>query len=97
MPVSLTSLKEYFAPKDEAELLALLETYHGSALIVAGGSFVHGLDARGLLLDAWVPGVPGGTSATRSLCASTVSKGTMALLTKAASTSPEASPSLAIN
>jgi CO/xanthine dehydrogenase FAD-binding subunit len=50
MPVSLTSLKEYFAPKDEAELLALLETYHGSALIVAGGSFVHGLDARGLLL-----------------------------------------------
>jgi CO/xanthine dehydrogenase FAD-binding subunit len=31
-------------------LLALLETYHGSALIVAGGSFVHGLDARGLLL-----------------------------------------------
>jgi CO/xanthine dehydrogenase FAD-binding subunit len=50
MPVSLTSLKEYFAPNDEAELLALLETYHGSALIVAGGSFVHGLDARGLLL-----------------------------------------------
>lgn len=50
MQVSLTSLKEYFAPNDEAELLALLERYHGSALIVAGGSFVHGLDARGLLL-----------------------------------------------
>lgn len=48
--MSLTSLKEYFAPKDEAELLALLERYHRSALIVAGGSFVHGLDARGLLL-----------------------------------------------
>lgn len=48
--MSLTSLKEYFAPKDEAELLALLERYHGSALIVAGGSYVHGLDARGLLL-----------------------------------------------
>lgn len=48
--MSLTSLKEYFAPNDEAELLALLESYHGSALIVAGGSFVHGLDARGLLL-----------------------------------------------
>lgn len=48
--MSLTSLKEYFAPNDETELLALLETYHGSALIVAGGSFVHGLDARGLLL-----------------------------------------------
>jgi CO/xanthine dehydrogenase FAD-binding subunit len=48
--VSLTSVKEYFAPHDEKELLELLETYHGSALIVAGGSFVHGLDARGLLL-----------------------------------------------
>lgn len=48
--MSLTSLKEYFAPNDEAELLALLESYHGTALIVAGGSFVHGLDARGLLL-----------------------------------------------
>jgi aerobic carbon-monoxide dehydrogenase medium subunit len=48
--VSLTSVKEYFAPHNEAELLALLETYHGSALLVAGGSFVHGLDARGLLL-----------------------------------------------
>lgn len=48
--MSLTSLKEYFSPSDENELLALLETYHGTALIVAGGSFVHGLDARGLLL-----------------------------------------------
>jgi CO/xanthine dehydrogenase FAD-binding subunit len=48
--VSLTSVKEYFAPHDEEELLGLLETYHGTALIVAGGSFVHGLDARGLLL-----------------------------------------------
>jgi CO/xanthine dehydrogenase FAD-binding subunit len=50
MAVSLTSLKEYFAPNDENELLALLERYHGTALIVAGGSFVHGLDARDLLL-----------------------------------------------
>jgi CO/xanthine dehydrogenase FAD-binding subunit len=48
--VSLTSVKEYFAPLDKTELHELLETYHGSALIVAGGSFVHGLDARGLLL-----------------------------------------------
>jgi CO/xanthine dehydrogenase FAD-binding subunit len=48
--VSLTSVKEYFAPRDVQELHGLLETYHGSALIVAGGSFVHGLDARGLLL-----------------------------------------------
>lgn len=50
MTVSLTSLKEYFAPSDENELLELLESYNGTALIVAGGSFVHGLDARGLLL-----------------------------------------------
>lgn len=48
--MSLTSVKEYFAPRDVQELHGLLETYHGSALIVAGGSFVHGLDARGLLL-----------------------------------------------
>jgi CO/xanthine dehydrogenase FAD-binding subunit len=47
--VSLTSVKEYFTPGDNEEVLKLLETYGDSALIVAGGSFVHGLDARDLL------------------------------------------------
>ena len=47
--MSLTSVKEYFTPDSKEEVLELLETYGGGALIVAGGSFVHGLDARDLL------------------------------------------------
>ncbi len=47
--MSLTSVKEYFTPDDNEEVLKLLEKYGDSALIVAGGSFVHGLDARDLL------------------------------------------------
>jgi CO/xanthine dehydrogenase FAD-binding subunit len=48
--VSLTSATEYFTPNGNQELLELLDRYGAGALIVAGGSFVHGLDARGLLL-----------------------------------------------
>ena len=47
--MSLTSVKEYFTPDGNEEVLELLKTYGDSALIVAGGSFVHGLDARNLL------------------------------------------------
>lgn len=47
--MSLTSVKEYFTPDSKEEVLELLETYGDGALIVAGGSFVHGLDARDLL------------------------------------------------
>jgi len=47
--VSLTSVKEYFTPTGIEEVSELLETHGDSALIVAGGSFVHGLDARDLL------------------------------------------------
>lgn len=47
--MSLTSVKEYFTPDGSEEVLELLETYGDGALIVAGGSFVHGLDARNLL------------------------------------------------
>ena len=47
--MSLTSVKEYFTPGGKKEALGLLEKYGDSALIVAGGSFVHGLDARDLL------------------------------------------------
>jgi len=47
--VSLASVKEYFTPGAPSEVLELLERYGSSALIVAGGSFVHGLDARDLL------------------------------------------------
>jgi CO/xanthine dehydrogenase FAD-binding subunit len=48
--VSLTNVKEYFTPSGKDEVLDLLKTYGDSALIVAGGSFVHGLDARDLLI-----------------------------------------------
>lgn len=48
--MSLTNVKEYFTPSGKDEVLDLLETYGDSALIVAGGSFVHGLDARDLLI-----------------------------------------------
>ena len=47
--MSLTSVKEYFTPGATNEVLQLLEQYGSGALIVAGGSFVHGLDARDLL------------------------------------------------
>ena len=47
--MSLTSVKEYFTPDGNDEVLELLKTYGDGALIVAGGSFVHGLDARNLL------------------------------------------------
>ena len=47
--MSLTSVKEYFTPDGKKEALELLDKYGDSALIVAGGSFVHGLDARDLL------------------------------------------------
>ena len=47
--MSLTSVKEYFTPDGNEEVLELLKTYGDGALIVAGGSFVHGLDARNLL------------------------------------------------
>ena len=47
--MSLTSVKQYFTPDGNKEVLELLERYGDGAMIVAGGSFVHGLDARDLL------------------------------------------------
>lgn len=40
---------EFRSPADEGEVVELLEQYGDRALIVAGGTFVHGLAARGLL------------------------------------------------
>ena len=48
--MSLTSVKEYFSPSSNEEVLELLSRYGDTALIVAGGSFVHGLEARDLLM-----------------------------------------------
>ena len=48
-PVSLMNVTEYFTPEDNEEVMGLLQKYGDGAMIVAGGSFVHGLDARDLL------------------------------------------------
>lgn len=48
--MSLTSVKEYLTPAAREEVPALLKRFGDAGMIVAGGSFVHGLDARDLLL-----------------------------------------------
>jgi carbon-monoxide dehydrogenase medium subunit len=48
--VALTSVEAFHRPENDAALIALLEKYQDSALIVAGGTFLHGLVSRGLLV-----------------------------------------------
>jgi carbon-monoxide dehydrogenase medium subunit len=43
--------KEFCLPDDGDEVVGLLERYGDAALILAGGTFVHGLEARGLLSE----------------------------------------------
>jgi carbon-monoxide dehydrogenase medium subunit len=43
--------QEFCLPGDGDEVVALLARYGDSALILAGGTFVHGLEARGLLSE----------------------------------------------
>lgn len=52
--MSLPKLNEYFSPKTPKQLTKLLGKYGDSALIVAGGTFVHGLAARDLLTEVEV-------------------------------------------
>lgn len=47
--MGLESLKEYCTPESMPEAMRLLDRYRDAALIMAGGTFVRGLDARGLL------------------------------------------------
>lgn len=49
--MSLVGLKEYHLPGGLPEAIDLLDEHGESALVVAGGTFVHGLSARGLLFD----------------------------------------------
>ena len=49
--MSLTKLKEFCIPEDGNAVVELLGKYQDGALIVAGGTFVHGLIARGLLTE----------------------------------------------
>lgn len=47
--MSLATFENYFLPGNGREVVALLQEYGERALILAGGSFVHGLAARDLL------------------------------------------------
>lgn len=47
--MALPDLKEFCLPASPGEVAALFDTYGDSALIVAGGTFLHGLEARGFL------------------------------------------------
>lgn len=47
--MSLHALQNFHRPTDSDEVVGLLERYGEVALIVGGGTFVHGLEARGLL------------------------------------------------
>jgi CO/xanthine dehydrogenase FAD-binding subunit len=47
--VSLASVQEFYRPEDHDGVVQLLEQHSDSVLIVAGGTFLHGLIARGLL------------------------------------------------
>ncbi len=49
--MSLPALSDYFIPEQQNELIELLQRFGENAMIVAGGTFVHGLEARGLLSE----------------------------------------------
>ncbi len=47
--MALTSVQSFHSPEDNKSVIELLDKYEDSALIVAGGTFLHGLVSRGLL------------------------------------------------
>lgn len=47
--MALTSVQEFHRPESDGAVIELLARYEGRAMIVAGGTFLHGLSARGLL------------------------------------------------
>lgn len=49
--MSLISLEQYHRPRRLQEVAALLTQYEDEAVIVSGGTFIHGLAARGLIAD----------------------------------------------
>ena len=54
--MALTSVDSFHSPTEAAAVVQLLQQHEDSALIVAGGTFLHGLAARGLLtgIDALI-------------------------------------------
>jgi len=49
--VTLNKLQEYYVPSDGNAVVELLRKHQEGATIVAGGTFIHGLIARGLITD----------------------------------------------
>lgn len=49
--MTLNKLQEYYLPADSKDVTALLDRHKEGAMIVAGGTFIHGLIARGLVTD----------------------------------------------
>lgn len=47
--MALPDLKEFCRPESPSEVAQIFEKYGDSALLVAGGTFLHGLEARGFL------------------------------------------------
>ena len=47
--MALPELKEFCLPESGSEVVGLLDKYGDGALFVAGGTFIHGLEARGFL------------------------------------------------
>jgi CO/xanthine dehydrogenase FAD-binding subunit len=54
--MALAAVKEYFQPGSAAEAVKLLSEYHERAIVLGGGTFIHGLAARGVLpsVDAFI-------------------------------------------
>lgn len=49
--MTMPGLSDYFVPDHQSEVIELLQRFGENALIVAGGTFVHGMEARGLLTE----------------------------------------------
>ena len=47
--MALTSVESFYSPTDISAVVKLLQRHEDNALIVAGGTFLHGLASRGLL------------------------------------------------
>ena len=47
--MTLTSVESFHSPTDIPTVVQLLQRHEDSALIIAGGTFLHGLASRGLL------------------------------------------------
>lgn len=49
--MTIPNLTDYFIPESSADAIELLQKFGDDAMIIAGGTFVHGLEARGLLSE----------------------------------------------